>query len=99
MSKLREAIEKYGKLAAAMECQNDDSVSAKEFMRINQMGFTAALDLLSGCVQMIEHPWVEGLDCECGYYGDDSEETGMSECVKCGIERTRKELKAKVGDE
>lgn len=33
--------------------------------------------------KVLEHPDFEGLHCECGYYGDDDEDSGMSVCLLC----------------
>lgn len=40
---------------------------------------------------VLKHPWLlEELSCGCGYYGEDNEETGMSECPYCAIKRVLK---------
>ena len=52
-------------------------LSAFEFMR----------DIAVLLAEAVSHPWLlEEMNCECGYYGDDSEESGMSQCAKCAIQ-------------
>lgn len=45
-------------------------------------------------VVALNHPWLlDALDsCMCGYFEGDTEETGMSECARCAVIRTRAEL-------
>ncbi len=44
-------------------------------------------------------PDFEGLSCECGYYDEDSEETGMTECLLCASKRVLEETKELKGEE
>lgn len=55
------------------------TVSRDEFYRLRDIAVLLA--------EAVSHPWLlEEMNCECGYYGDDSEESGMSQCAKCAIQ-------------
>lgn len=48
-------------------------------------------------VEAAEHPWIQELDCECGYYGDELDiEPVMSVCPKCAIDRALAALRAEL---
>ena len=56
-------------------------------------------DLLKDVAVAADHPWLEELTCECGFYGYDTEESGMSVCAKCAINEVLAALKAYVAGE
>lgn len=41
--------------------------------------------------EVLQHSDFEGIDCSCGYYGEDDEMSGMSECLRCGAKRVLEE--------
>jgi hypothetical protein len=80
-----------------MNTLEDADARARSF----KAGWDAALksSVVMGLVNLSKHPDFEELSCECGYYGEDTEETGMSICFKCAIAEALSLYRDTVGDE
>ena len=61
--------------------------STMQGQHIYKSDYETMRDIAVLLAEAVSHPWLlEEMNCECGYYGDDSEESGMSQCAKCAIQ-------------